>query len=145
MTNKNSVYTVTPPDLKLNLIGPSVLLMGVSLADYTPYADIYDKMFPEVEITFFVFEEAFDPEHTAWLRAACGMVTSIFVNVDTITPEELFLAMQAEKDERVMVFWVSENKTNPTLVSLLNSYAYQVFANLESVEQYLLREYGKAS
>jgi hypothetical protein len=142
MKNNNSVYTVTPPDLKMPTIGPSVLLLGITLDDYKPYADVYDKLFPEVEITFFVGDEAFTAEHAAWYRAVASMASAIFVNLDNITSEEVFLAMQAEHDKSAMIFWITQEKTYPPMVSLLNSYQYRIFSNLNEIEQHLLNEYG---
>jgi hypothetical protein len=129
----------------MSTIGPSVLLLGITLDDYKPYADVYDKLFPEVEITFFVGEEAFNAEHAAWYRAVAGMSSAIFVNLDNITSEEVFLAMQAEHDKRAIIFWVSQQKPQPVMVGLLNSYQYRIFSNLDEIEQYLLAEYGNSS
>ena len=95
MKSKNSVYTVTPPDLTLNTIGPTVLLLGVTYDDSKPYSDVYEKLFPEVEITFFVSEEGFNPNFAPWFRAVAGMSSSIFVNLDNITAEEVFLAISS--------------------------------------------------
>lgn len=143
MKTKNTVYTVTPPDLAIPTIGPSVLLLGVDLDASKPYTDIYDKLFPEVEITFFISEEGYRTDQTAWFRAVAGMASSIFVNIDNITADEVFLAMQAEHENRAMVFWMSQEKTYPSMISLLNSYQYRVFSSLEEIEQYLVTEYGK--
>lgn len=145
MRNKNSVYTVTPPDLKLNTIGPSILLLGVSLDDSQPYIDLYEKLFPDVELTFYVGDTGFEIDVAAWFRAVAGMASSIFVNLDNIAAEEVFLAMQAEHENRALVFWISQEKTYPALVSLLNSYQYQVFGTLDEVEAFLLNEYRNNS
>jgi hypothetical protein len=142
MTNKNSVYTVTPPDLTLITIGPSILLMGVSLADASSYSDIYDKLLPEVEITLYVSESGYADEFAPWFRAVTGMVSSIFIDIDNSTTEEVFLAMQAENDERTEVYWVSTGKAHSTMVSLLNSYQYRVFCSLEEISHFLEQEYG---
>jgi len=145
MKTKNSVYTVTPPDLTLNTIGPSVLLLGITYDESKAYSDVYEKLFPEVEITFFVSETGFNPNVAPWFRAVAGMASSIFVNLDNITAEEVFLAMQAEHENRAMVFWISQERTYPAMVSLLNSYQYQVFNNVEEIESFLLKEHGKNS
>jgi hypothetical protein len=142
MTNKNSVYTVTPPDLTLNTLGPCILLLGISLADAAKYADIYDKLLPEVEITVYVSEDGYADKFAPWFRAVTGMASSIFVNVDNITTEELFLAMQADHLGEAIVYWVSEHKDHPMLVSMLNSYQHQVFYSMESIEQFLEEEHG---
>lgn len=137
MTIKNTVYTVTPPDLTLHMIGPSVLLLGVTLEESEPYSDLYDKLFPEVEITLYVSDKGFTAEYAAWFRACAGMVSSVFVNVDKISAEELLIATQMERDDRAMVFWMSQEKKQPVLLSLLNSYQYQVFHALDEVETML--------
>ena len=107
MRNKNTVYTVTPPDLRLNMIGPSVLLLGVTMETSTPYIEVYDNLFPEVEITFFVSEDGFNDKHTPWFRAAAGIASSIFVNLDNISAEEVLLAIEAEHDKTTLVYWIS--------------------------------------
>ncbi len=144
MTTKNTVYTVTPPDLRINMIGPSVLLLGTDLEHCQDYTQLYDKLFPEVEITFFVGEEGFNPGLAHWYRATAGMASNIFVNLDNITAEEIFLAMQAEHENRALVFWVAKDKTYPAMVSLLNSYQYQVFNSLDEVEKFMLDEFNKS-
>jgi hypothetical protein len=145
MKNKNSVYTVTPPDLKLNTIGPIVLFMGITLDELQPYADIYDKLFPEVEITFYVSEKGFRPELAPWFRAVASMSSGIFVNLDNITTEEVFLAIQAILDRKndVMVYWISQNKKSNAMMSLLNSYQYRIFTRLEDISKFLINEYDK--
>lgn len=145
MRNKNTVYTVTPPDLQLNVIGPSILLLGETLETSVPYGELFDKLFPEVEISVYVSDQGFNPDLAAWYRAAAGMVSSIFVNLDDITAEEVFLAMQAEHENRSMVFWLSNEKKYPAMVALLNSYQYQVFESLDEVEKILYQEYSKNS
>lgn len=144
MKPKNTVYTVTPPDLAIPTIGPSVLLLGVDLDNSKAYTDVYDKLFPEVEITFFVSEDGFHPRHVAWFRAVAGMASSIFVNLDNITAEEVFLAMQAEHENRAMVYWISQDKKYPAMVGLLNSYQYQVFSSIDEIENFLVNEYSKS-
>jgi hypothetical protein len=143
MTTKNSVYTVTPPDLTLHMVGPSVLMLGTTLKESKPYLDLYDRLFPDVEITFYVADDGFTPEYMAWFRAAAGMVSSVFVNVDGICQEELFIATQMERDDRAMVFWISQKKTQPVMLALLNSYQYQVFNTLDEIEGMLSEEFDK--
>jgi hypothetical protein len=143
MVTKNSVYTVTPPDLTLQMIGPSVLMLGITREDSKPYLDLYDKLFPDVEITVYVADDGFDPEHVAWFRAVAGMASSVFVNVDSITTEELLIATQMEHEDRAMVFWMSQEKTQPVLLSLLNSYQFQVFNSLDEIETMLTQEFEK--
>jgi hypothetical protein len=125
------------------MIGPSVLMLGITREDAKPYLDLYDKLFPDVEITFYVADDGFDPEYVAWFRAAAGMVSSVFVNADSITTEELLIATQMEHEDRAMVFWVSQEKTQPVLLSLLNSYQFQVFNSLEEIETLLTQEFEK--
>ena len=143
MLNNNSVYTVTPPDLTLNTIGPSVLLLGVDLENSKPFSDVYDKLFPEVEITFFVGTNGFEAKHAPWFRAVAGMASSIFVNLDNVSLEEVFLAMQAEHDDRAVVYWISQNKVAPVIVGLLNSYQYLVYNSLDEIEEFLVGEHIK--
>jgi len=144
MTDKNTVYTVTPPDLRLTTIGPSVLLLGMGLEDSEHYIDMYEKLFPEVEITFFVGENGFTEPDAAWYRAVTDIASTVIVNLDRVTIEEVFLAMQVEYNNRSLVFWVSESKNCTAMISLLNSYQIQIFDSLESIEKFLVDELEKS-
>jgi hypothetical protein len=126
----------------MNVIGPSVLLLGVTLADHHQYINFYDATFPDVEITLFVGDKPFSAEYAPWYRAVSGMVSNIIVNIDNITIEELFLAMQAESDGQASVCWLSQERTNPVLVSMLNSYQYRIFNSPAEIETYLNEEYS---
>jgi hypothetical protein len=143
MKSKNTLYTITPPDLRLNAFGPSVLLLGVDLEGSKPYTDLYDKLFPEVEITFFVRDAEFDPTNAPWYRAVAGIATSVFIDLDQANTEEVFLATQAANENRAMVFWIAQEKLQPALVSLVGSYQYQMFTEVEDVGKFLLDEYDK--
>jgi hypothetical protein len=143
MTVKNSVFTVTPPDLRLSPNGPCIMLLGVVMADATPYTDMYEKLFPEVEVTFFVSDDGFTEDTAPWFRATSSMASNIIVNLDSATIEELFLATEAEKDPAKLVFWMSKDR--PVIVSLLSSYHYQIFTSLEEIEQMLVAEFSKSS
>ena len=117
----NTVYTVTPPDFSLSTIGPSALLLGVPFTEIKPYTSVYERLFPEIEIVFYASETGINSDNLAWYRAVAGVASSIFVDLDNITSEELFIAMQAENDDRVMVFWISHNNDQPDLRKLLNN------------------------
>jgi hypothetical protein len=143
MTIKNTLYTVTPPDLRLNAYGPSVLLLGVDLEHSKPYTDLYDQLFPEVEITFFVRDSEFTPDLAPWYRAVTGMASSIFVDLDHANVEEVFLATHAANENKSLVFWISQEKLQPALSSLVGSYQYQIFAKVDDVGKFLLDEYDK--
>lgn len=143
MKSTNAVYTVTPPDFRLTHQGISVLLLGVKMETIQSYATVYDKIFPDTELTFYTSEEGINAENVAWYRATAGMSSSVFVNLDNISGEEIFLAMQAETSGTAIVYWVSLTDANPGMVQLLNSYQYHVYGSFDEIEDFLDKEYGK--
>lgn len=139
MKNKNTVTVVTPPDLHINVFGPIVLLLGVNLEGSKPYTNVYERLFPEVEINFFVSEDGFKPEHTAWFRAAAGIANSVFINVDDATTEEIYIATQIEHHNKdVMVYWISQSGRAESIITLLNSYYTRIFTSLDEIETFLV-------
>lgn len=144
MTAKNTVYTVTPPDLRLPTVGPSVLLLGVDFEDIEPYRSVYEKLHPDIEIVFYASENRLRDDNLCWYRAVAGMASSVFVNVDQLTMEELFIALEAEKNGNQLVFWVSMEDRQPQLRQLLNSYMYRVFDSLDEVQKFVADEYRAA-
>jgi len=142
MTNKNTVTIVTPPDFHINAIGPIVLLLGVDLTGSKPYTSVYERLFPEVEINFFVGEEGFKPEHIAWYRAAAGIANSVFINIEGATTEEILIATQIEQHNKdVMVYWISESGKSESVITLLNSYSTRIFTSLNEIETFLVDEF----
>ena len=141
MTAKNSIFTVTPPDLRLSPNGPSIMLLGINLDEATPYAGIYEKLFPEVEVTIFVSDNGFSEETAAWFRATSSLTSSFIVNLDNITIEEFLIATEAAHDPTKLVFWISKN--NPPIVTMLSSYQHQIFSSVNEIEQMLMDEFTK--
>jgi hypothetical protein len=138
MTSKNTVTIVTPPDLHINVLGPIVLLLGVDLEGSKPYTAVYERLFKEVEINFFVSENGFDYGQVAWYRAVAGMASSVFINVENATREEIYLASQIDRQGEAMVFWISEDMKSSTMLALLNSYQIRLFHSLDEIETFLV-------
>lgn len=138
MTNKNTVTIVTPPDLHINVYGPIVLLLGVDLEGSKPYMAVYERLFTEVEINFFVSEKGFDYSQAAWYRAVAGMASSVFINVEDATREEIYLASQIDRQGDAMVFWVSTTNQSTTMLTFLNSYQTRIFSSLDEIETFLV-------
>lgn len=138
MTTKNTVTIVTPPDLHINVYGPIVLLLGVDLDGSKPYTNLYERLFTEVEINFFVSEQGFDYNQAAWYRAVAGMASSVFIDVENATREEIYLASQIDRQGEAMVFWISKEHRSTTMLSFLNSYQTRIFQSLDEVETFLV-------
>lgn len=138
MTTKNTVTIVTPPDLHINMYGPIVLLLGVSLDGSKPYTNLYERLFTEVEINFFVSEQGFDCGQAAWYRAVAGMASSVFIDVENATREEIYLASQIDRRGEAMVFWISKEHKSTTMLSFLNSYQTRIFQSLDEIETFLV-------
>lgn len=137
----NSVYTVTPPDLHLSESGPNIFLLGMSRETSQPIVDLLSRIYPDVELTIFVSDEEFSPEHIAWYRSVVGIAQLyVIVNIDNITCEELFLAMQADHFHDMQVFWFTNEKRRSNVAVLLNSYHVRVFESVDSLEEFLTDE-----
>jgi hypothetical protein len=139
----DSVYTVTPPDLRVTESGPSILMLGVAFDDSDPYIDLFDKLFPDSDVTFYTSESGPSEDNLAWYRATSSISSSIIVDIDNIAPEELLLALQAEFEGKSLVFWISPKQKNPKLQKLLNSYQYAIFSNINEIGSFLEAEYSE--
>lgn len=138
----DSVYTVTPPDLRVTESGPSILMLGVAFDNSDPYVNLFDSLFPDSDVTIYTSEDGISEDNLAWYRATTSMSSTLIVDIDNITPEELLLALQAEAEDRPLVFWLSPTRSNPKLHKLLNSYQYSVFGSVDEIRSFLEAEYG---
>lgn len=140
---KNTTYTVTPPDLRLNDLGPTITLLGMTLEEAKPYIKLYEDMFTEVELTFYVAEDGFTPLNAAWYRAVAGMSNHIIVNVDSVTLEEMFIALHTERETDAKVYWVTIDDDEQTLRQVLNSYKVYVFESMDIFEKQVMEDTSK--
>jgi len=136
--NTNTVFTITPPDLRLSKNGPMVLLLGLTLKNTAPYIKMIDTFFPAVEITYYASDDGITNENINWYRAVAGMASWIIINIDNITTEEVFIALENESSSTTTdVYWVATEKNqNIMLRQLLNSYNYRVF-NINELDAHL--------
>ena len=140
----DSVYTVTPPDLRVTESGPSIMMLGVAFDAGDPYVELFDSLFPDSDVTIYTSESGIDSDNIAWYRAALSMSSTVIVDIDNATPEEVFLGLQAEIADQPLVFWVSPTHASPNLHKLLNSYQYSVFGGCDEIRSFLEEHFGKS-
>lgn len=136
-----SVYTVTPPDLRTTVFGPSITMLGVPFDKSEPYVKLFDNLFSDSDVTIYTSEVGLNETNVAWFRAVVGMSNIVIVDIDYITSEELVLALHAEMDNSVLVFWITSEHKNQNIQKLLNSYNYSVFTTVDQISEFLEAEY----
>jgi hypothetical protein len=140
MTENNTFYTVTPPDLLLPVSGPGVLFLGLEHTEIQQFSEMYDRLFPETTVTFYVRDGEIDDIIITWYRAIAGFATIAIVDLSSITPEELFIATQMVSDDRASVIWYGNPPDCQALISLLNTWNYSVFTSINDIEKFLFNE-----
>lgn len=138
----DSVYTVTPPDLRVTDTGPCILMLGIPFDDSEPYVNMFDELFSSTDVTIYTSEDGLNENNLSWYRATVGMASTVIADIDNITPEELLLVMQAEASEQTLVFWISAKQKDSMLYKLLNSYQYSIFTGPEEVKLFFESQYG---
>lgn len=134
----DSVYTVTPPDLRMSSNAPTIMLLGIKYKDATPYIDLFDSVYSNLDLTIYTSEDGLTTENIAWYRAALGTASVVIADIDQMTTEEFFMAAQCCHDSQFLVFWVGDEKSSMTPV--LNSYQYSVFSGVKEIQEHFEAE-----
>ena len=65
----------------------------------------------------------------------------VIVNIDNLTNEELFLSLQAERENMPLVYWISLNRDKSSIYKLFNSYQYPIFKDIDELYAFFENEY----
>jgi hypothetical protein len=132
----NTVFTITCPDIRPT-VGPTTMLLGVSEVDLAEYLEIYDSMYPDIELVNYLGEKIIDDENLAWHMTAASLSGTIFVNLEHATREDIYIAFAAEHLHDKTVFWIGNEKSHAIAILIAHA-SDMVFANLEEVDTYLM-------
>ena len=138
-TKENSFYIITPPDLKLSSSNENigVLIIGEKEDSIQEYINIYDQIYPELEILIYHCNVGLTEKNAAWYKAAACSCIDVIINLDNITKEEVLFATKLDNVIPGNIHWFSNNNENKLLKSLITSFDNVIFDSIKSFEYFL--------
>lgn len=137
---RGNMFTVTPPDIKLNDNGPSFLILGETSDNFRQFMDVHDRMIPANDILFYGSPEGITDKNIGWYKAVSGLVDTIFIDLSKATMAELYLATRYTETDKV-VFGLANGCQDTILYKLVNNFdGIILFDDLEHFQTSVMTE-----
>ena len=80
---ENSIFTITPPDMRLSEDGPTITVISTD-KDFVDYVEaMYEKMFKTVPVTIYLTDGVVTEDKLAWLLSVMRFSETVFVDLAT--------------------------------------------------------------
>jgi hypothetical protein len=126
----NTVFTMSPPDVRLSINGPSILFMGISDTSKQELTSMIDRQFCDIEVSYYAGSSLTEAT-AAWYYTAAGIANYIIADPSNISAAEVLIIL--ENKATTTVFFVGT--VQGPICQLLNSYGYRIFADLKSLSK----------
>ena len=134
MTQDNSSYTVTSPDILLTDDGINILICSHDTTFIDSVKRIYEQMI-ETSIVFNVQRTDTNESNIGWLFYVSAGVDIMIVDVDTCQWIDICTAMTRINDSNRQTYFVSEKGKKRELIRLINAQRkYTILRSLSEVE-----------
>lgn len=129
---ENSIFTVTPPDIRLSEYGPSITVISSNVDFITEIDNMYEQMFKTVPVTIYHPNGPVkDDNKLAWLLSVINISDTVFV--DLATASEISILTIALVECNVVL--INRDHARPDIVKLCNS-TKEGIAVYDSLEDY---------
>lgn len=127
---ENSIYTITPPDMRLSTRGPSVCVLSTDGTFLAEVESCHEELFKTVSVNIYHPGGEVDADNLAWCISVMHLCDNIFVDLDTVSNLGLLAAVISDKS----VIYVSRNKNNKDVIRLFN--VHNDYTVYDSVNDY---------
>jgi|TARA_R110002074_G_scaffold19664_3_gene62427 hypothetical protein len=135
--NDNSSYTVTAPDLFLQLNGLNVLITSTNEELIDNFKLIFEK-FIRSSVVFNVQQRVTKPDSLPWMWHVSRTCEYMLVDLDTCAWEDIMAALLKRMDDNHSVIFYSEKKVRREAIKLINATSnYIIINNLEELNKFL--------
>lgn len=134
MTEDNSSYTVTSPDILLTDDGINILICSHDTSFIDRIKSIYESMI-DTSIVFNVQRTSTNEGNIGWLFYTSRGVDVMVIDIDTCDWVDICTALTKEIDSNRQVVFVSEKNKKREAIRLINAHRkYTILRSLEEFE-----------
>lgn len=133
MTDDNSSYTVTSPDIMLTDDSVNILICSHDQFFIDEVKDIYEKAI-ETSIVFNVQKTSTNLTNIGWLYYVSQSVDVMIIDIDTCDWVDICAAMAKDVDDSRQVMFVTQKNKKRELIRLVN--AQRKYTILSSIREF---------
>jgi predicted transcriptional regulator len=135
---ENSIYHITPPDMKLLDTGPVVTVLSSDDNFLDSVERMHEQLYKSVPVAIYNSNGPINDNNIAWLVSVMRLSDNVFVDLDTVSQTELVASLLNESN----VIYFSENNRQPDILKLFNiREGYSVYGDMEEYAIMVTNQY----
>lgn len=143
MTQDNSVYTVTYPDLYVAESGPTVLMTSTNPELIDSTLDQYKTLIHNANLVFYIQSKRTNESSVGWMWYVSRSCDTMIVDIDTCSWVDIATALTKVQDVNHKVVFYTEKQKRKDAAKLINATSeYILLTGREQLTKYIDIEFA---
>ena len=135
---ENSIYHISPPDMKLLDAGPVVTVLSNNSKFLDDIERVLEAMYKSVPVVIYNANGPINDNNIAWLVSSMRLSDNVFVDLDNVTQTELVASILNESN----VIYFSKDNKQPDILKLFNiREGYTVYGDTDEYSIMVANQY----
>ena len=136
---ENSIYHITPPDMKLLDTGPVVTILSSDDKFLSSVEQMHERMYKSVPVVIYHIDGPINDNNIAWLVSVMRLSDNVFVDLDSVTQTELVASLLNESS---VIYFSKENRQTDILKLFNIREGYTVYGDVEEYTIMVANQYA---
>jgi len=135
---ENSIYHITPPDMKLLDSGPVVTVLSSNKKFLDDVERLHENIYKSVPVIIYNTNSPVNDNNIAWTVSVMRLSDNVFVDLDTVTQTELVASILNESN----TIYFSKEDRQADILKLFNiRKGYTVYSDTDEYLMMMQNEY----
>ena len=135
---ENSIYHISPPDMKLLDAGPVVTVLSNNSKFLDDIERVHEAMYKSVPVVIYNANGPINDNNIAWLISTMRLSDNVFVDLDTVTQTELVASILNESNT---IYFSKEDRQSDILKLFNIRKGYTVYSDTDEYLMMMQNEY----
>ena len=135
---ENSIYHISPPDMKLLDAGPVVTVLSNNSKFLDDIERVHAAMYKSVPVVIYNANGPINDNNIAWLISTMRLSDNVFVDLDTVTQTELVASILNESNT---IYFSKEDRQSDILKLFNIRKEYTVYSDTDEYMMMITNEY----
>ena len=135
---ENSIYHITPPDMKLLDTGPVVTILSSDDKFLSSVEQMHERMYKSVPVVIYHIDGPINDNNIAWLVSVMRLSDNVFVDLDSVTQTELVASILNESNT---IYFSKEDRQSDILKLFNIRKEYTVYSDTDEYMMMITNEY----
>lgn len=135
MQDDSGIFTITPPDMQLNVDGPSITVISKNKDLIQEVEDAHESLFKTVSVNIYHPNGDVKESNLAWCLSVMRLSDTVFIDLDTANELGILTAIVSGSN----LAWI-EGKERKDVIKLFNAdkNGYPIYSDIKSYMDIML-------